>query len=111
MRSTGVEAARLAVHSTPSEAHTLWDAIARRQRARLGEPPACRCTSSIMSPESGPGSSARNGEAKLIRGSRIARTGQPAISDGRVANAARSASSAAPSSAAWKLPVGNARPS
>ena len=102
-------AARLACDSTPSDAHTLWIAIGVASE-RASAAAAWAVYSSIITPESGPGSFARNGSRPLIRGSRIALT-RPAISDAECANAARSPSSAAPSSAAWKLPVGSARPS
>ena len=97
-------AARLACDSTPSDAHTLWAAIGDASE-RASAAAAWAVYSSIMWPESGPGSAARNGVRPLILGSRIALT-RPAISDAECANAARSPSSAAPSSAAWKLPVG-----
>ena len=68
---TAAVAARLAWDSTPSDAHTLWAAIgAAVERASAAA--ACAVYSSIITPESGPGSWARNGltRSSAGRGSR-----------------------------------------
>ena len=83
----GEVAARLACDSTPSDAHTLWTAIGVASE-RASAAAAWAVYSSIITPESGPGSRARNGSSPLILGSSIALT-RPAISDAECANAAR----------------------
>ena len=96
---------RLACDSTPSDAHVVWVPLGIASE-RISAAAEWAVYSSIITPESLPGESARNGGRPVIRGSSRALT-RAAISDADWASALRSESSAAASSASWKLPVGS----